>query len=37
MGVYETMPTGYDYQRWMLAETEAIERAVADGTSTSHL
>jgi zinc/manganese transport system substrate-binding protein len=37
VGVYETMPNGYDYQRWMLAETAAIARAVADGTSTPHL
>jgi zinc/manganese transport system substrate-binding protein len=38
VGVYETMPTpGYDYQSWMLAELHAIQRAVADGTSTEHL
>ena len=37
VGVYETMPTGYDYQRWMLAETEAIARAITDGASTSQL
>ena len=38
VGVYETMPTpGYDYQTWMLAETNAIRRAVANGTSTQHL
>ncbi len=38
VGVYETMPTpGYDYQSWMLAETEAIERAVLDKTSTTRL
>lgn len=38
VGVYETMPTpGYDYQRWMLAEVEAITRAVVDGKSTEHL
>jgi zinc/manganese transport system substrate-binding protein len=38
VGVYETMPTpGYDYQSWMLAEVKAIERAVANGTSTQHL
>ena len=29
VGVYETMPTpGYDYQSWMLAETNAIQAAV---------
>jgi zinc/manganese transport system substrate-binding protein len=33
VGVYETMPTGYDYQSWMLAETEAIQNAIAHGTS----
>jgi zinc/manganese transport system substrate-binding protein len=38
VGVYETMPTpGYHYQSWMLAEVNAIERAVADGVSTQHL
>jgi len=38
VGVYETMPTpGYDYQSWMLAEVEAIQKAVEDGVSTQHL
>jgi zinc/manganese transport system substrate-binding protein len=37
VGVYETMPTGYDYQRWMLAEVDAIGRAVASKTSTQKL
>ncbi len=38
VGVYETMPTpGYDYQSWMVAEVQAIQSAVADGTSTEHL
>jgi len=38
VGVYETMPTpGYDYQSWMLAEVDAIQKAVDDGTSTQHL
>jgi zinc/manganese transport system substrate-binding protein len=38
VGVYETMPTpGYDYQSWMLAEVKAIEKAVAQGTSTEKL
>jgi zinc/manganese transport system substrate-binding protein len=38
VGVYETMPTpGYDYQAWMVAEVDAIEAAVAHGTSTEHL
>lgn len=38
VGVYETMPTpGYDYQSWMLAEVEALRRAVAEGVSTEAL
>ena len=37
VGVYETMPTGYRYQSWMLAETAAVERAVASKTSTEKL
>ncbi len=38
VGVYETMPQpGYDYQSWMLAETTALERAVAHQTSTERL
>ncbi|HTA11777.1 MAG TPA: zinc ABC transporter substrate-binding protein [Solirubrobacteraceae bacterium] len=38
VGVYETMPTpGYDYQSWMLAEVQALRRAVADGSSTQRL
>jgi zinc/manganese transport system substrate-binding protein len=38
VGVYETMPTpGYDYQSWMLAEVEALRRAVAEKTSTQQL
>jgi zinc/manganese transport system substrate-binding protein len=38
VGVYETMPTpGYDYQTWMLAEVNAIEKAITSGTSTEHL
>jgi zinc/manganese transport system substrate-binding protein len=38
VGVYETMPTpGYDYQSWMMAELEAVQRAVTNGTSTEHL
>ena len=38
VGVYETMPTpGYNYQSWMLAETNAINLAVLHGTSTLHL
>jgi zinc/manganese transport system substrate-binding protein len=38
VGVYETMPTpGYHYQSWMLAEVDALERAVADHASTEKL
>jgi zinc/manganese transport system substrate-binding protein len=37
VGVYETMPPGYDYQRWMLAEVRALRRAVARGASTPDL
>jgi len=38
VGVYETMPTpGYDYQSWMLAEVNALQRAVADHVSTERL
>ena len=38
VGVYETMPTpGYDYQSWMLAEVNALRKAVADKISTQKL
>jgi zinc/manganese transport system substrate-binding protein len=38
VGVYETMPTpGYRYQSWMLAEVQALQKAVADKTSTEKL
>jgi zinc/manganese transport system substrate-binding protein len=38
IGVYETMPTpGFTYQSWMLAEVEALQKAVADGISTQSL
>lgn len=38
VAVYETMPTpGYDYQSWMLTETDALQRAVATGKSTESL
>ncbi|HYB22362.1 MAG TPA: zinc ABC transporter substrate-binding protein [Solirubrobacteraceae bacterium] len=38
VGVYETMPVpGYDYQSWMLAEVQALRRAVAEKTSTQRL
>jgi len=38
VGVYETMPTpGYDYQSWMLAEVNALQKAVADKISAAKL
>jgi zinc/manganese transport system substrate-binding protein len=38
VGVYETMPVpGYDYQSWMLAEVQDLQKAVADHISTEHL
>ncbi|HEV2255904.1 MAG TPA: zinc ABC transporter substrate-binding protein [Streptosporangiaceae bacterium] len=38
VGVYETMPVpGYDYQSWMLAEVQDLQKAVAAGVSTEHL
>ncbi|HBW18279.1 MAG: metal ABC transporter solute-binding protein, Zn/Mn family [Streptosporangiaceae bacterium] len=38
VGVYETMPTpGYDYQSWMLAEVQALRKAVAGKVSTERL
>jgi zinc/manganese transport system substrate-binding protein len=38
VGVYETMPTpGYDYQTWMLAELNAMTKALTTGVSTQHL
>jgi zinc/manganese transport system substrate-binding protein len=37
VGVYETMPPGYSYQSWMLAEVHALERAITAKTSTEKL
>ncbi len=37
VGVYETMPAGFSYQSWMLAEVHALQRAVADKVSTQEL
>ena len=37
VGVYETMPTGYTYQRWMLAEVTALGKAITAGKSTTRL
>jgi zinc/manganese transport system substrate-binding protein len=37
VGVYETMPRGYSYQSWMLAEVNALKRAVTTGKSTTKL
>ena len=37
VGAYETMPAGYTYQSWMLAEAGAVHNAIANGTSTQKL
>ncbi|MDR5645353.1 metal ABC transporter solute-binding protein, Zn/Mn family [Burkholderia cenocepacia] len=38
VGVYETMPTpGFTYQSWMLAEINALRKAVEQGASTETL
>jgi zinc/manganese transport system substrate-binding protein len=38
VGVYETMPVpGYHYKSWMLAEVQALQKAVASKISTEHL
>ncbi|NNM88203.1 MAG: zinc ABC transporter solute-binding protein [Phycisphaerae bacterium] len=37
VGVYETMPSGYSYQRWMMAEVKALRLAVMHGISTTVL
>ena len=37
VGVYETMPTGYTYQSWMLAEVNALNKAVTSEVSTEKL
>jgi zinc/manganese transport system substrate-binding protein len=37
VGVYETMPSGYHYQGWMLAEVNALRRAVTAHQSTETL
>ncbi len=38
VGVYEIMPVpGYHYQSWMLAEAQALDRAVTSGVSTEKL
>lgn len=37
VAVYETMPAGYSYQSWMLAELGALTRAVSSGKSTRSL
>lgn len=37
VGVYETMPTGYHYQTWMVAEVAAMRKAVTDKVSTERL
>jgi zinc/manganese transport system substrate-binding protein len=38
VGVYETMPVpGYDYQSWMLAEVQDLQKAVTSEISSEHL
>jgi len=37
VGVYETMPSGYSYQSWMLAEVHALQAAVVSKKSTQKL
>ncbi len=37
VGVYETMPRGFTYQTWMLAEVRALNAAVSHGASTTRL
>jgi zinc/manganese transport system substrate-binding protein len=37
VGVYETMPMGYTYQSWMLAEVAALRKAVGAKISTETL
>jgi zinc/manganese transport system substrate-binding protein len=37
VGVYETMPTGYTYQSWMLAEVAALRKAIGANISTETL
>ena len=38
VGVYETMPVpGFDYQSWMLAEVQDLQKAVTGKISTEHL
>lgn len=37
VGVYETMPTGYTYQRWMTAELDALRAAITEHRSTEKL
>ena len=37
VALYETMPAGFDFQSWMLAEVQALQKAVADKISTTRL
>ena len=37
VGVYETMPTGYSYQSWMLAEVHALQKAITGKGSTQKI
>lgn len=37
VGVYETRPRDKSYQQWMMAETTAVQQALARGTSTQEI
>lgn len=37
VGVYETMPLGYRYQSWMMAELNALGKAISNKVSTQKL
>jgi zinc/manganese transport system substrate-binding protein len=37
VAVYEIMPAGYSYEQWMMAEVDALSRALSQGESTQEL
>ena len=37
VGVYETMPAGFSYQNWMLAQVRALRKAITEKVSTEKL
>ena len=37
VGVYETMPAGFSYQNWMLAQVHALQKAITAKVSTEKL